>query len=286
MNNQTNLEKILVSSNKEQENVVLDNANKLLLAQSTSELQILNDLGLGKRILEAQNKHAQVLTMQGAKNKYGYEVFTYEQLLSFGCKYRLFLRKANRFIGEIPSDLPAELVKFKQDNNLNINGSMNSDGGRFFILAPPHMFDNYESFVTKHINEVKETPLRYKAYIESFKDPILFYKDSETDMFVKIKAWGNDFTPYRRILGALTVTEFWSRFYYALLYFIPAIITLLFTDYLCPHSWRECAVVVLSTIIVFIVTCMVLSTTNGTKRKYRLNFSTRKNFHPNTPILN
>lgn len=185
---------------------LLNESQKLLADVSAEENRVLKEIGLGKHLKQAEDKVEEALLHKEFTTRYEGEIFHYNDLRKIGLKYRLFMKVASEYRGKIPPDLGAIVLRLAKKHNLNINDSYNSDKGRFFIMAPPAMFDDYASPWDKFKKYIGDIENSIKEFFAEQQDPVIFYKVGK-DHYMLLKQWGGDFGPFRRALGLLTETK-------------------------------------------------------------------------------
>lgn len=178
---------------------------KLLLANNVNEeREVLKTIGLDTHIVTIERKQEALLVKNKYKSIFEKEVFSISEIEKIAVKYRLHFRNTKLYRGNVPNDIGIQVNKFWKKHNLDSNQYI--DGGKFFILAPPSMFKDYVTSLEKlkaFTKDVTAEKQNYKEWVESQKDPLLFYQ-IDAQNYILIESWGSTFTPFRRLLGILT----------------------------------------------------------------------------------
>lgn len=177
------------------EEMILKNANVLLLEAHSRDQEVLSTLGLDHIEKYERDQVADVVRTQKQQEIYSRDVFTGEQARFLCRKFNLRILPTSMFNGSITSELARVIDEFCQANDLKLE----DEKGNFFMMAP------VESFHT-----IKNVPIAVvKQRMEL--DPILFYrpldrgttnrdtfnKVSPKDTLVQVYNWGNDFKWHR-----------------------------------------------------------------------------------------
>ena len=205
-----NVEKDLIALRKDKTREYTDAetsvsvAKQLLATNAQAEVNTLLDLGISKELLAEYKIRETNASRAAVEEKFNKTVFTYAEIADNKKKYYLKLEHTDKFRGPIPADLGAVLVAFCKANH--IDTSFGNEKNRFYILAPPRMFSTYKSFIGLH-KEYFEIGVAMKdSFLVSFRDPQIFY-ESQPNMFIHLKGWGNDLSVVRRIIGAVRKTS-------------------------------------------------------------------------------
>lgn len=181
------LKKLKMKGTKAVEDQLLDETKQLLLKARDEDQEILSKLGLDHRIRYEQELQSDIVRSRQAEAIYSKEAFTGKQIKSLCNKYHLKCLSVGKYNGSIPPELPRKIRDFCAANQLRI------DADKFFILAPMEQFRNIE-------------------HVPISKDPVLLYRTDgrtydaqETDVFVAVYNWGNDFI-WHRIFKTWTLT--------------------------------------------------------------------------------
>ncbi len=185
------------------ENRFLSDVKQLMESNAQEERALLRDIGISKEIEIAEKSIENKILNDSLTKKYEDGIFHINDIEQLALKYRLYLRGANKYRGKIPADLGAVVLNFKKKYSLNINQSLNSDSGKFFVLAPPKMFSDYITPRNKIQTFIDTTKTVKKDFLASLKDPMFFYMVDENHYKI-LKVWVNDFTLFRRMLGIIT----------------------------------------------------------------------------------
>lgn len=169
---------------------------KLLMSpESAAEQAVLRSMGLDHNLKVATELLGKRIDQEKFENQYNKTILTFEEIQKVAEQYRLFLKPAKLYIGNIPPDLAKEMVEFSKEQHLNLDGTRTSY--EFYILAPPNMFSNYKGV---HFDDVKLP----KMPQFSDPDPCLFMKIEHSRSFILLKQWGDTLLPFRRVYGAIT----------------------------------------------------------------------------------
>ncbi len=192
---------------------ILQEAQLLLEDTAAAERRALMDVGLDGELKLADKQLEQSFLDKQFSEKFEGKTFLIDELEEIGVKYRMFLKPAKFFKGPVPKELGSIVARLREKHNLSLNSSMNSDSGRFFIMAPPDMFKDYHTMTDKFVAEVSDTQRQLKEYAEEArkraearrKDPLFFYR-ADDEHFVLLRKFGRDFTVLRRVKGFFTQT--------------------------------------------------------------------------------
>ncbi len=200
-----------MAEKKEQQNAeVLDTARLLLSNNEAEEKKILRSLGLDREIAYAEKKLKDNIIRKDYSEKYQCNVVHIDEIKRLCLRYRLFAKRSRYYKGNIPPELASELVKWQKSTNVAIGDNKDD---RFFIVAPPKMFDGYDGpanivrgwFKLDKVYKSEEK-LRKSGYKQ---DPILLYAlPEEPNYYAIVKAWGCDFALVRRFYGVVTSKRF------------------------------------------------------------------------------
>lgn len=207
-----NLEKKLINNSKERVNSnhsEIEKVKLLLASDAKEETDVLKSIGLDHHIKIGENKQNDNIIRTTGEKKFGKPIVALAEIERLCKDYRLYMKKANQYIGSIPNDLGVELKHFCKKCNIDTTVKSN-EYSDFFIIAPPKMFKNYNNPIENLIgvvddikrerDEIREAKIRAKEL-----DPILVYRDpSNAGYYAVVKSWGNDFTPLRKLYAFLT----------------------------------------------------------------------------------
>lgn len=215
-----NLEEKLVSNSSKMLNSripALDEMKYLLDSNAAEEKALLKSIGLGNSIQAAERVQADIIIRTKNKDELGKDIVHIKDIKHLCKKYRLYIKPAGEYMGTIPNELGAEMLRYVKEKSLTVSSSL--DYSRFYMIAPPKMFKGY---VPPHLVFTNAITTAQKAAQERIRarkeDPILVYKipmsGGKDDYYAVIKSWGRDFTPLRRLYGALTtrVGVMWINF--------------------------------------------------------------------------
>lgn len=198
------LVKIAEKSKDDSESVV--NEAKLLLASNVAEERtLLAQIGLDNDLKVVEDKNGEVITRNAYGNRLGKTILHFNDIKKLCLNYRLYMRKANKYVGTIPPELGSELNRFCKEKSVVVPA--HSDHSNFYIIAPPIMFKGYKSPVNVFLEAIDYAD-EQAAERERLKrlDPILVYKVDQ-DHYAIVKSWGSDFTPLRRLYGFFTTIK-------------------------------------------------------------------------------
>lgn len=156
---------------------------QLLLEENAHENNLLFSAGMnGAHIERVRLKNENAMRKELRMKTGAQAVLTLEEIKTLCIRYRLRFLPSRKYSGAIDSLTGRKLAEF-----LNKNGDPSpemSASQRLFIMAPADAFD---------LEITKVQP----------PDPVLFYRHDD-GLYSVIHKWGNDFTVFRRIVGALT----------------------------------------------------------------------------------
>jgi hypothetical protein len=182
----------------EQTDKLVQDVKLLLDTNASEERTLLRQIGLDRDIQAIEEKKNNELTRKRAKDRFGRAIVSEVNIQDLCKRYRLRMKHASSFVGVIPSDLPAELVRFSKEHNVVIAAS--NSYNNFYVIAPPKMFSDYQTFgqiVYKELTDREAEAAERKRLRD--EDPILVYKIPDNPGFYAvIKSWGDDFTAIRR----------------------------------------------------------------------------------------
>lgn len=191
----TELDAVKSDSIKKAENATADGYKMLLDGAYMEERSMLKEAGLDTNLNVIEKQFGINLERKKLEAKMDGDVFSEKEIMELCIKYRLKFLKSEHYRGHIEPTLGAKIVKFFKDKK--IDGMSWEARNSLYIMAPPPAFNL----------ERRPDPPRV--------DPIMFYKIStgEGNMYTMVHKWGNDFTIFRRLLGAIFETKktwFWS----------------------------------------------------------------------------
>lgn len=161
---------------------LVDRTNQFLLDVETREAELMSAAGLNSAHKSIAKIHdddkVRRMFHESANSK---AVLTADQVRKLCIRYRLRLLPSNRYRGPIEAVTGCKLSKFLDD--IKDLDPMESASTRLFVMAPAQTFN---------LSVYKPVP-----------DPVLFYRH-DNGLYAVVHQWGNDFTIFRRILGALT----------------------------------------------------------------------------------
>lgn len=208
-------------------NGVLKEAQKLLENDRNRDVDMIQKIAPNCALSQMNDERGKIIELERHENFYAGNVFSYDQIIDLGVKYRLKFLPASKFTGYID---PAAIVEIrdmekcikksmteKQAAKMNIsleeyvtqygesNFSIDDSELRrnFFILAPASMFK-----------------LNKKDAWQMQKDPVMFYRIDDNH-YRLIRKWGSDFSVLRRVKGFVTKSEMRQRFF---VFILPLII--------------------------------------------------------------
>ena len=171
---------------------IVRNVNQLLLESVKNDDKILESLGLDHQIRYTKNLELDINRTKHSQEIYDSSVFTGKSIKELCNKYDLKILPSRYYNGSIPPELTRKITEFckKNENLLDKDGNPFIRQNSFYLLAPSEMF-----------NTIKHVPVN--------EDPILLFKvDSDTgssdmeayesDKFIPVHYWGNDFTFLRK----------------------------------------------------------------------------------------
>lgn len=210
-------------------NEVLEEVKGLLEHDSIRDLNMMRMIGQSSTLVQSEREKGKVLEIEKQEEFLSGKIFTREQIISLGVKYRLKLLQSRHYTKYIPASVIPEIkdmerhisqqmtIERAKRENLTVEEYIiKTEGGvkytiddhklgqDFFILAPASMFKTEKQ---KAITFTKKMPV----------DPVMFYSE-DGQHFRLIKKWGSDFTIFRRILGWLTTS--WRKHIWTL-YILP-----------------------------------------------------------------
>lgn len=204
-------------------NPVISEVNRLLEYDSLRDSEILKSIGSSSTLIQSENERGAIIELEKQENFYSGTIFTYDQILKVGTKYRLkFLpsslfksyitplvasdvKELERFISESMTKDQANKRNMSVEEYVKENGAVkysfdaNELKNKFYILAPA------KCFVTEKV----------AAFTIKSPDPILFYSING-EHFRLIRKWGADFTIFRRLKGVALFSRrslYWSIFF-------------------------------------------------------------------------
>lgn len=186
---------VSVEEIKKAEDGLTVEAKQLLLGASIAERQVLANAGLDDNIKKHEDAKGVNLERERFEGTYGEKVFTEDEVRDICQKYALKLLPSKFYKGGIDPVLGAKIVEFFKKNNID-SGNYEA-ANNLYIMAPPSAFR-----LAKKVD-----PFRIQL------DPVLFYRigrRNDTPMYVPVHQWGNDFTVFRRLVGAVKY-NFWTN---------------------------------------------------------------------------
>jgi hypothetical protein len=182
------------------DNDAVSEVKGLLEYQTLEDSYILSNLGVNSMNTKLEENKGKLLIIEKFENIAKFTVVHISTIEDLCMKYRLRFLPSGRYTGAIPPDITTEikqLEKNKANNDPKGNFKKFDESHlkkEFFIMAPPKMFKLEERKKVERVSYFKQfiTALR--------EEPILFYRE-DSEHYVMVKKWGNDFTIFRRLLG-------------------------------------------------------------------------------------
>lgn len=156
---------------------------QLLLEESSRENNLLFAAGMNDAHIERVRLDQESITRKELREKNGAAaVLTANEIKTLCIRYRLRFLPSRRYAGGIDALTGRKLAEFLRKNG--DPSPEHSAQSRLYVMAPADAFN---------LDIKKPVP----------PDPVLFY-NHENGLYSVVHKWGNDFTIFRRILGALT----------------------------------------------------------------------------------
>jgi hypothetical protein len=172
----------------------VEQTKQLLLQESTTERTLLSAAGIDTGHMEAARVRDEKAMREELRMKTGsVAVLTEAEVKALCVKYRLRLLRSQRYKGAIDALTGRKLSKFLQD--IGDPSPEHSARERLFVMAPAEAFNTDIAHIAKPI-----------------PDPVLFYRH-DSGVYAVVHKWGNDFTVFRRLLGAVTATAYAWRWF-------------------------------------------------------------------------
>lgn len=242
MNLKQELDKKTAKKEKATENVISE-VKLLLEGNQAKEKEILRNVGLDLHIQLGEQIMEKKLNIDKVSNEYKeFPVYSRESIDTLCEEYRLYFRPAKNFIGKIPADIGPVLLRMSEEHNLNLDAKAEHHKQRFFVMAPPKLFDDYKGIgakvmemesISKRVAERKAEE-RLERLNRLRMDPALFYAPmGDPENLIMVKAWGNDFNFLRRVWGFLTQTNllsFMLTFIYSLTLLVVPVLAIIFLN--------------------------------------------------------
>lgn len=220
-----------------QKSEVLNEVVAMLEYDGQRDVDVLRKIGGQSALAQSEKEKGKVIELENHEKFYSGSIFTTDQIIALGTKYRLKFLPSSRYTGYIDPSVAVEIreleraiSKSMEEDQANKRGLSVEEyrlqspikhqlddyslSNKFFILAPPKHF------------QLQKTPL-----IKKNEDPIMFYQ-IDNNHYRLIKKWGQDLTLLRFIKGFVTKSE--ARFRLLVLVFPIITIALLMSAYL---SW-------------------------------------------------
>lgn len=174
-----NIEKELLNKRESRNTDPIKEVQLLLSDKSQKDMEMLGFLAENSTLIAAQADVGKRIELENLDKSYG-KTFHIDEIEELAIQYRLRFLESSRFTGNMDVDVIAKIKEFSKETNTSIDEYTLSR--RFFILAPPEMFN---------LDEVRRI---------NTKDPAIFYQ-IDSNHYRLIHKWGNDFSIFRRILG-------------------------------------------------------------------------------------
>lgn len=154
---------------------IITDVNQLLENDAQEDYRMLKAMKMSASVDQKMEKHGKLITINQKLREYG-EVFHIEEIKDLACKYALKFLHSSCYKGAIDHAMFQKIRQFSQDKKLPIDDA--TLNYKMYLLAPPSAF------------RLSDKP----------RDPLLFYK-LDSEHFVFVCKWGNDFTFIRRLTG-------------------------------------------------------------------------------------
>lgn len=172
---------------KEQFNLDPLNEVKLLLnGESTEDSRILRGLSKNSQFNRIENVRNEQLELEKLEAGFLGKVYTLEEVKKLAVDYHLRFLPSMYYTGTYDVEVASKIKEFAKNTNSPVDDY--SLGRRFYVLAPPNMF------------ELQEQKYLSKADIRRMADPAIFFQIDDNH-YRLIHKWGNDFTIFRYIEG-------------------------------------------------------------------------------------
>ena len=166
------------------EDDVKKEVEQFLLNAHEEDERILHNIGLDHNIEYERQLTEDHNRTKKASEIYKQESFTGTQIKSLCNTYDLKMLRAQYYNGSIPADLTRKLKEFEETTGTNL-----VDSDNFFILAPVEQFQTI-----KHVPRAKDPILFYRSDTSTHR----YGEAAESDIFIQVHNWGNDFTFLRQ----------------------------------------------------------------------------------------
>jgi len=205
-----------VSRRKEADknNSVISEVNKLLEYDGLRDAEILKSIGSNTTLVKSEEERGMILELEKKEEYYSGNVFTKDQIVQVGAKYRLKFLPSSLFssymtplvasdVKELERNMSVSMTKDQaKKRNMSYEDYVKENGevkfqfdayelkNKFYVLAPATCFK---------LEKVKAFTLRSP-------DPILFYQIDDRHYRV-VRKWGADFTVFRRLRGLIFINR-------------------------------------------------------------------------------
>lgn len=206
---------------KEAQEAIVNETKLLLSDNAAEERTTLKSIGLDRDIRYAEHKKENLLIRSLNSTKFDKQIIHADEIAKLCANYRLYIRPASTYRGTIPPTLAAELSRYCKEKNIVLASS--SSYSKFFMIAPPKMFDGYTSplgMLGRSVDYTITQAEERAAERERLKraDPILVYQlPDNPNYFAVIKSWGSDLTVVRRAYALLTTKTTMKLFVWAVM---------------------------------------------------------------------
>jgi hypothetical protein len=215
-----------------QKSTVLNEVQNLLEYDTQRDMSILRTIGSNSSFVQSEEEKVRVMELEKKEDYFAGKVFTKEQIMKLGAKYRLKFLLSTEYTGYIDPSVVQEIKEMERSivkkriksraekENVTVEEYLEQNPDktrfqldssdfqrRFHILAPAKLFKTEKS---PSFSSIPST------------DPIMFYTDDDK-YFRLIKKWGTDLSIFRRVLGWLGKS--WQRAVLTLFFLPPTIVT-------------------------------------------------------------
>lgn len=208
-------------------NDAISEVRGLLEYGSLEDSFIVNNLGINSLNAKLQEDKGKLIVMERIERFSNLTVVRIEDIKILAEKYRLRFLETKRYAGIIPSDIASNIKDLEKRVSQNNPKFLKFDAHQlqtdFFVLAPEEMFKLDEREKTE--GTIQRMNRRFRNFTEAMKsDPIMFYKE-DSEHYIMVRKWGNDFTIFRRALGIITYNQLnlFSTFITSLLFILGAV---------------------------------------------------------------
>jgi hypothetical protein len=174
---------------QEEQKSLLEDVTLLLEESTKNDRQTLKDCGLGFEVHTQEQAQGEAIEREKFFKEYGTHVHI-KDIVSLGRKYLLRFLPVEQYKGAVGVSVASDIRDFVAEHGLEAEQRSGNFKKCLYVLGPKEAFN------------LKEKPAPPRDI-----EPVLFYRPDKyndspnTDLYIPIAKWGEDFTTARRLMA-------------------------------------------------------------------------------------